>query len=77
MEATDSTGVFLRQFLRPIQPYLVQDGVSEVCVNKPGECWVEERGALGMVRKEIPELTERSLGQLARQVAATSHQEVN
>ena len=77
MEAADSTGVFLTQFLRPIQPYLVQDGVSEVCVNKPGECWVEERGALGMVRKEIPELTQRSLGQLARQVAALSHQEVN
>ena len=77
MEAADTTGVFLRQFLRPIQPYLIQDGVSEVCVNKPGECWVEEQGAQGMVRKDIPELTERSLVQLARQVAATSHQEVN
>ena len=30
-----------------------------------------------MVRKEIPELTGRSLVGLARQVAAASHQEVN
>ena len=76
-EQADSGGVFLRKFLSPIQPYLIQDGVSEVCVNQPGECWVEEQGARGMVRKEIPELTERSLMQLARQVAASSHQEVN
>ena len=70
-------GVYLRKFLSPIQPYLMQEGVSEVCVNQPGACWVEEQGARGMVRKEIPELTERSLTQLARQIAATSHQEVN
>ena len=30
-----------------------------------------------MVRKELPELTVRSIAQLARQVAAASHQEVN
>ena len=70
-------GVFLRKFLSPIQPFLMQDGVSEVCVNTPGECWVEEQGARGMVRKEIPEMTGRSLVQLARQIAAASHQEVN
>ena len=73
----DEGGVYLRKFLSPIQPFLIQDGVSEVCVNKPGECWVEEQGARGMVRKEIPEMTGRSLMQLARQVAAASHQEVN
>ena len=71
------TGVFLKQFLSPIQPFLMQDGVSEVCVNQPGECWIEEQGARGMVRKEIPELTDVSLAQLARQVARASHQEVN
>ena len=70
-------GVFLRKFLSPIQPFLIQDGVSEVCVNTPGECWVEEHGARGMVRKDIPEMTGRSLVQLARQIAATSHQAVN
>ena len=76
-DRTEDGGVFLRQFLLPIQPFLTQAGVSEVCVNKPGECWVEEQGARGMVRKEIPELTGRSLVGLARQVAAASHQEVN
>ena len=73
----DEGGVFLRKFLSPIQPFLTQDGVSEVCVNTPGECWVEEHGARGMVRKDIPEMTARSLVQLARQIAARSHQAVN
>ena len=76
-DQTPETGVFLKRFLEPIQPYLEQDGVSEVCVNRPGEAWVEEQGARGMVRKEVPEITERSLVQLARQVAAASHQAVN
>ncbi len=71
------TGVFLKRFLQPIQPWLEQDNVSEVVVNHPGEAWVEEQGARGMVRKTVPDLTERSLVQLARQVAAASHQEVN
>ena len=71
------TGVFLKRFLQPIQPYLEQDGVSEVCVNRPGEAWVEEQGARGMVRKAVPDMTETSLKQLARQVAAASHQAVN
>ena len=70
-------GVFLKQFLSPIQPWLDQDGVSEVCVNRPGEAWVEEQGARGMVCKKIPDMTRTSLKQLARQVAAASHQEVN
>lgn len=73
----EGTGVFLKQFLRPIQPWLDKDNVSEVCVNCPGEGWVEEQGATSMVRKELPELTARSIAQLARQVAAASHQEVN
>ena len=73
----EGTGVFLKQFLRPIQPWLDKDNVSEVCVNRPGEAWVEEQGATGMVRTELPELTARSVAQLARQVAAASHQEVN
>ena len=69
--------VFLKQFLQPIQPWLDQTGVSEVCVNRPGEAWVEEAGARGMVRVAVPELTARSLVQLARRVAAASHQAVN
>ncbi len=73
----EGAGVFLKQFLRPIQPWLDKDNVSEVCVNRPGEAWVEEQGATGMVRKELPELTTRSIAQLARQVAAASYQEVN
>ena len=41
--------------LRPLQRLLSEQGVREVCVNKPGEAWVE--GARGWQRIEDAELT--------------------
>ena len=75
--AEQETGVYLKQFLRPIQAWLDQDNVSEVCVNRPGEAWVEEQGARGMTRKDVPAMSKDSLLLLAGQVAAGSHQSVN
>ena len=75
--AEQETGVYLKQFLRPIQAWLDQDNVSEVCVNRPGEAWVEEQGARGMTRKAVPAMTADALTLLAGQVAAGSHQSVN
>ena len=72
--AGPETGVYLRQFLRPIQAWLDQDNVSEVCVNRPGEVWIEEQGGRGMTRKDVPALSKDSLTLLAGQVAAGSHQ---
>ena len=72
-----TTGVYLKEFLRPIQAWLDQDNVSEVCVNRPGEAWVEEQGACGMTRKDVPDMTGDSLKLMAGQVAAGSHQAVN
>ena len=75
--ADQQTGIYLKQFLRPIQAWLDQDNVSEVCVNCPGEAWVEEQGARGMTRKAVPAMTADALTLLAGQVAAGSHQAVN
>ena len=77
MARQQETGVYLTQFLRPIQAWLDQDTVSEVCVNQPGEAWVEEQGARGMTRKAVPAMTADALTLLAGQVAAGSHQAVN
>ena len=75
--AEQETGIYLKQFLQPIQAWLDQDNVSEVCVNRPGEAWVEEQGARGMTRKDVPAMTADALTLLAGQVAAGSHQSVN
>ena len=75
--AGPAAGVYLREFLRPIQAWLDQDNVAEVCVNRPGEVWIEEQGARGMTRKEVPAMSKDSLTLLAGQVAAGSHQSVN
>ena len=75
--AGPETGVYLREFLRPIQTWLDQDNVSEVCVNRPGEVWIEEQGARGMTRKAVPAMSKDALTLLAGQVAAGSHQSVN
>ena len=75
--AAQETGIYLTQFLQPIQAWLDQDNVSEVCVNRPGEAWVEEQGTRGMTRKDVPAMTADALTLLAGQVAAGSHQAVN
>ncbi len=71
-----SSGIFLRQFLGPLQSFLDRDDVSEVCINEPGVVWVEARGATGMERHELGEINERHILQLAKQVAASSRQSV-
>ena len=70
-------GVFLAKFLNPIQPWLDQDNVSEICVNQPGAVWVEEMGALGMQQHVVQEMDAKCIGALARQVAAKSKQSVS
>ncbi len=42
----------LRLTLRAIDPLLARPGVTEVCINQPGEAWVET-GA-GWLREELP-----------------------
>ena len=70
-------GVFLNKFLDPIKQWLDEDGVSEVCVNRPGTVWVETMGALGMVSHQVDAMDEKCISALARQVAAKSKQAVN
>lgn len=83
MSAADNTatlsasGVFLQQFLTPLQCFLDRDDVSEICINEPGVVWVEASGAVGMERHELTAIDERHILQLAKQVAAASRQSVS
>lgn len=70
------TGHYLSHYLAPLEPWMMQDNVSEISINKPGEIWVE---AAGEPRRayEVEALTEQHLAQLSRQIAANSDQLVN
>lgn len=71
------SGVFLAQFLAPIQAFLDRDDVSEICINQPGSVWVESAGSAGMRHHQIPEIDERHIRNLAQQVAACSRQGIS
>lgn len=70
-------GVFVNRELAPIREHLDHPSVSEVCINRPGELWVERMGASAMERYKVPSLDETALTRLARLLAAGSKQEVN
>ena len=70
------TGHYLTRYLQPLQPWLEEDGVSEISINVPGKVWIE---AAGKPREEfeVPELTPDLLAQLSRQIAASTDQLIN
>lgn len=65
----------LRDKLKHIQPFLDNPDVTEICINKPNEVFVESRA--GWECHKIPELSFNTLLQLATLVANFSNQKVN
>lgn len=57
----------LERHLEPLMPYLTQDGVTEVCINRPSELFVERNGQF--TRHEVPELEYSFLEAIAALVA--------
>ena len=67
--------IALLSYLKPLQPYLNQEGVSELCINKPEEVWLEKAGRF--TRHDVPELTENHLRQLAHLIAENNHKDLS
>lgn len=67
--------VALNQHLKLIEPYLNNEGVTELSVNKPGEIWVEQNGATRKV--ELPELDKGLLSRIVSLTAAATGQTVD
>ncbi len=67
--------VALLAYLEPLQPYLKQEGVSELCINNPGELWLEKAGRFTL--HQAPELTEKHLRQLANLIAEDNHKDLS
>jgi type IV secretion system protein VirB11 len=65
----------LLTFLRPLQPYLSDVTITELCINRPGEIYIERRS--GWTRYELPALTYLHCQQLAKLIATRSVQKLD
>ncbi len=64
----------LENHLKPLIPFLEMEGVTELCINKPQEIYVERNSQV--TRHEVPGLTLTNLDTLADLVAEFNHQEI-
>ena len=69
-------GYYLDSFLAPLAPVLAREDVTDIWINRPGEMWIESIGG-GIERLDEPNLDEKLLSRLARQIAAHSSQGVS
>ncbi len=70
-------GVYLRSFLKPLEPWLARRDITEILVNRPHEIWIETITDARMQRVEVPDLGATALARLAAQVARANHQGVS
>lgn len=63
----------LEHYLIPLQPYLQADGVTEICINRPKEIYVEKHGQF--IRYDIEELNYDYLETLAQLIAEFNHKD--
>lgn len=68
-------GDYLRELLRPLAPFLLEEGATEIAIDAPGTVCVEVGPTWRVF--EAPEITHRYLLQLANLVATTTHQELS
>lgn len=70
------TGVYLREYLDIFKEHLNDPEISEICVNRPGEIWIERMGQPAMLCVEDPKITNEALIRLGRLVATYSDQSI-
>lgn len=66
--------IALRTFLHPLQPFLHEPSVSELCINEPGFLWVEAAGQFHC--EPMPALTTGYVLQLAELIAEYNHKTI-
>lgn len=67
---------YLDVWLAPLLPFLARPNVTDIYINRPGECWVETLGGR-IERMPVPQLDAARMWHLARQIASLSHQGIS
>lgn len=68
---------FLEKTLERLKPFLSDDRVSEISVNRPGELFIERLGMSSMERVEDAQFTADWIRTLSERVAGSTNQVVN
>jgi type IV secretion system protein VirB11 len=68
---------FLDKALERLKPFLSDDRVSEISVNRPGEVFIERLGVAGMERVVDAQFTADWIRTLSERVAGSTNQVVN
>ena len=68
---------FLEKALERLKPYLSDDRVSEISINRPGELFIERLGVSGMERQLDAQFTADWIRTLSERVAGSTNQIVN
>ncbi|GGB09423.1 P-type DNA transfer ATPase VirB11 [Brucella endophytica] len=76
VETLKQTSYVLADALQPVEKWLNQPDVVEICINKPGVVFVERIGGAGMEEHSVPALSEKEVMHIARRVAAATKQAV-
>ena len=74
--ATAEAGIWLDSLLAPLAPWLEQEDVTDIYINRPQEVWIERLGG-DTETHGCAALTEPVLMRLARQIAARSAQGIS
>ena len=65
----------LNEYLKPLEDYFSQDGVTEITINKPTEIWVEQFGDQKLYQE--PNLNFATLRSMASLIAQSTEQAID
>ncbi len=65
----------LDTYLEPLQIIFAKEGVNEICINRPGEIWIEQQGDI--YKELLPQLDFDHLKGLAMLVARSTEQTIS
>lgn len=73
----NTENIFMERYIDAFREHLADPAVSEICVNRPGELWIERNGSSSMNRIESGSITNDHMMRLARQIARITNQAIS
>lgn len=73
----EGKNIFINRYMDAFQDYMNDPEISEICVNKPGEVWIERMGQPTMQRLENDQVNNTNLMRLSRMIARETGQSIS